>query len=164
MTNKWKKGGKVQHQDLYKIVSTRDNKVNHPEYNKYYSSRKANLILQHLSSFVCVKVSPRVKGRTGYWPIFDCQFIPCQPDEYESKKSRIISIVPFKHDFRDNPFSESIKRGKENGKFKGKLRGWKVWDFSDIDKKAWATKGSARLTICYKEDVLGIAIQGWWNQ
>lgn len=146
--------------DYYRVLSSSDNRV-HPNYSGPLSDDEANKILQTLSSFAEVKVSARVRGRSGLKPIFSREFVPLSPEEFSLKKNFLESKIPGGATFR-NPFNESIKKGKDGSKFKGHIRGvWKVWSFEELSEKEKAWGGSARMTICYNGDVLGVDLR--WN-
>ena len=172
MTNLWTKR-KIDHRtvtrlglegDLYHIKSTSDNSI-HPEFNEPVGLSYADRILQDLCSFVEVKVSDRVRGRSGMKPVFGCEFVPCKINEFSAKKAQLEAIVGGEVNFR-NPFVPSLSKGKVGGLWQGFLRVWKVREFSSISEKekGWGTTGpggSPRLTICYNNDVLGLAVR--WN-
>ena len=168
MTTHWKKR-KIDsrtttrlglHGDYYHILNTSDNSV-HPDHSEPLVLDAAETILQQLSSLVDIKVSARVHGRSDRKPIFGCEFVACTPGEFASKKVSIDYKAD--HNF-DDPFTDSEKKGRsEDGRFKGFLREWKVWDFAEIrdDERGWGVGGTARMTICYNEGVLGVAVR--WN-
>jgi hypothetical protein len=61
-----------------------------------------------------------------------------------------------------DPFINSEAQGLENGKYKGYLREWIVLDFDTqvATQPGWGvTAENQRLTICYQDGVLGIAIR-----
>lgn len=170
MTNPWWKhkidrrvaGKKGLKGDYYRIESTSDNSL-HPLHNQPLKSEDADKVLQELSSYTDVKVSPRVRGRIGSRPVFGCEFVRCDSDEFLVKKSFLEAKVPGGANFKD-PFKESSNQGKEGSRFKGYLREWRVLQFEEIEEseRGWGITGdggSARLTICYSNNVLGIAVR-----
>ena len=65
------------------------------------------------------------------------------------------------HRFK-NPFHDSIRKGLVNGKYKGYLREWKVFEFDEnvVTQCGWGVKDSnVRITICYRNGQLGIALR-----
>ena len=62
------------------------------------------------------------------------------------------------HSFH-NPFKHAKM---EADKFKGFLREWRVFDYTDVEKAQWGFsggEGNPRLTICYKDGELGVALR-----
>lgn len=62
------------------------------------------------------------------------------------------------HQFR-NPFKSAEMDGD---KFKGFLRMWRVFDYAEVEKSQWGfnkTTSGPRLTVCYKDGVLGVALR-----
>ena len=169
MTNSWQKRKidsrvakkKGLNGDYYRIESTSDNSL-HPDHKLPLNSEGADKVLQELKSYTCVKVSPRVRGRIGTRHVFGCEFVACNPEEFLSKKSLLEAKVGGAN-FND-PFKESVEEGKEGSKFKGYLREWRVLKFEEIEEseRGWGVSGGggcARLTICYRNNVLGIAVR-----
>lgn len=151
--------------EMYRIYNTITNAA-HSTFNTPVSSRDADAILHNLGCHVTVDVSPRVRGRAGNQPVYGCEFMACEPNQFDSKRAELSALIPGGHNFH-NPFLTSEARGLEDGKYRGQLRGWKVLDYDrDIKGKdeGWGVSGSggsARLTVCYRGEVLGIAVR--WN-
>ena len=94
--------------------------------------------------------------------VVECQFFPCSKETFDA------AVGPELHrkfpDWKfENPFDNSERHGMDpNGKWMGSFRGWRVLDYSTVlqEKKAkLGEKISRRITICYKGDILGVAIQ-----
>lgn len=66
------------------------------------------------------------------------------------------------HPFR-NPFKSSEMEGD---KFKGYLRVWRPFDYTEVEKSQWGfdkNNTGPRLTICYKNGVLGVGLRTMKN-
>jgi len=156
MINPWYLGRKVQHKDLHHIKKSEDDSI-HPDHPNLMPRAAADRILKELASFAKVKVSDRVRGRIKEVPFFDCVFRACTPETFSAIR------LEFGRNFQ-NPFAESEKKvGQVDGQWQGHLRGWGVYDFKYVeDNRGWgmtSPKNSIRLTICYKEGVLGVAVR-----
>lgn len=128
--NMWVKK-KIHKENKYKISNKEDNTL-HEEYNGEYSEEEANNILKDIGSYSEVTISSRIKGNIYEKNIYDSIFHSCDKDTFKEIQDNIIKPV-FDVEIR-NPFIESNKQGLENGKFKGFLREWKVFDYEkDIE-------------------------------
>ena len=160
MTNPWYKR-KVQGHDMYHIKSTVDHSA-HPEHSQPMTLAAADRILKELASFVQVKVADRVKGRCKIVPVFGCDFLTCTPETFPGDALRL----QFHRDFQ-NPFTASEEKGQVDGQWQGYLRGWGVFDYQHVEtNRGWgmtSPRNSVRLTICYQEGILGIAVR-WRTQ
>jgi len=157
-----KRNSRVSHlpssEPRYDIVSSNEETTRHPTYTGILLTEKeANRILQDIGCGSDIKVSPRVKGTIKNVPVYKAEFIECSETEWPSRKIRLEQRFgkPFQ-----NPFTKSKKEGLENNKFKGFLREWRVFDFEDIlQQPGWGVSDGTRLTICYQNQVLGIAVR-----
>lgn len=161
MTNSWTKR-KVQGQDLYYIKNTEDQST-HRDYPEAMPLIEADSILKELSSFVQVKVADRVKGRSKRVPNFGCEFIVCNSETFPGDTLR----ERFNREFQ-NPFTISEEKGQIDGQWQGYLRGWGVFDYQYVHtNRGWgmtSPRSSVRLTICYQEGILGIALRYKTNE
>jgi hypothetical protein len=98
-------------------------------------------------------------------PIFDCEFIACTQETFISKLPQILERIGANVQFR-NPFIASAAKGKKDDLWQGYLREWNVFEYHTIqsNNNGWGVSGpggSSRLTICYHNGELGIAVR--WN-
>jgi hypothetical protein len=156
-------------EDVYTIQSTKASHHTHPDYPDPLTQEEADKALQELGCFTEVKMSPRVKGSIKTSTVVKSEFYPCDPcDPCDERKPREVlkalnnhAEVKGKKSFRD-PFKNSATIGKAaDGRWKGNLRGYKVFEYeSDIEAKEWGmTDEKPRLTICYHKGVLGLALR-----
>ena len=98
------------------------------------------------------------------YPIIGCEFIPCTQETFASQLPRIAEITGVVADIR-NPFIRSAKEGMKDGLWQGYLREWNVFDYNTVTSNSgWGIhdrEGSTRVTICYKNGTLGVAVR--WN-
>ncbi len=101
-----------------------------------------------------------MRGNVSKLRVYGCEFEPCNQDTFPALKA-ILEQRFHPHRFMD-PFINSEAQGLENGKYKGYLREWIVLDFDTqvATQPGWGvTAENQRLTICYQDGVLGIAIR-----
>jgi len=154
---------KVNKRDVFKIQDKYTGEK-HPTFKEYYSIQKAQEILCSLDSYLDVNVSSRVAKENGSTYTPNIVFIPCNDSTKKDKMNELIKnvyegvgLTPRSFDV---PFHASEKEGKTEGKYKGYLRDWKVWNYDEVEKElGWGLKGRDRITICYKNGVLGIALR-----
>ena len=153
-------------EDVYTIQSTEDSRHLHPDYPNPLTQEEADRALQELGCFAEVKMSARVKGTIKTSAVVKAEFHPCD-DRTCEKLITELKNHPYvkdklKRGFRD-PFLNSARIGKaEDGRWKGNLRGYDVFEYeSDIEAKpGWGmADGRPRLTICYNKGVLGLALR-----
>ena len=140
----------------------------HSQYNYPLTKKNAENILKDLGCFGDLTLSSRINGKICKLPIFDTYWFPCSSDNFnECIKNHINNVFngKFKNYSFNNPFSNNRRSSPDiNGHEKGYLREWKVFDY-DKDIKTqpgWGVViGKPRLTICYCQNVLGVAIR--WN-
>ena len=147
----------------YCIQSTQNPKIFHPNYCAHMTSTECDRALQELGCFAEVAVSSRVEGSIFEKKIYTAKFIPCNKNNFERVIycDNIIKEKFTKQKFK-NPFIESESKLLDNGKYKGYLRGWKVFDFDTeiITQCGWGVKDMlARLTICYRDGIEGVALR-----
>ena len=172
MTNPWKKqkvdvrtAERMRLEGNYYYIKTIMSNQIHPDYPQPLSFADADLVLQSLASFAEVKVSQRVRGRAKTMPIFGCEFIACTKETFASKLPQITELIGENKQFK-NPFIASETEGKKDDQWQGYLREWNVLEYRSIQSNdiGWGISGpggSSRLTICYREGDLGIAVR--WN-
>jgi hypothetical protein len=161
MTNPWHKR-KINDQEMYHIKSTADQSI-HPVHSAPMTSVEADRLLKVMASFVKVKVADRVRGRVKEVPVFGCDFAACNAQSFPPRElQHIMDDNEIVHDFQ-NPFIKSSEKGLVNGKMQGHLRKWGVYDYVFVETKpGWGMNGppnTARLTVCYRDDQLGVAIR-----
>jgi len=153
-----KKVDKRKATDSYVVRKTDTHKI-HPLYNKYYSEEEANEILHTLHSYVEVKMSCRITEEIRVEHLSESIFISCTKDDdidgLFTKEYARLNITKDR-EFR-NPFIQSEKVGKKDGKYQGYVRGWNVFEYDEVKEAKWSLAGGDRLTICYNKGVLGIA-------
>ena len=159
MTLPWKKAKidkRRSPEERYEIKSTSDGSL-HPVHRIPFTSTQADETLQDLSSYTEVKISARVRGRIASVPMIGREFMECEPDQFGEK------VVELKQRFGrsfKNPFVASSKEGLEQGKWKGYIRQWKVFQYEEVETQIWGMEGTeVRLTICYQGDLLGLAVR-----
>lgn len=143
--------------DLY-LVKSKENDSVHPDYPHHMSLVAVNRVLHLLGCFVQIKVSERVRGRVKTVPVYECKFESCTAQTFSAEALR--RKYELRHDFQ-NPFARSAEKELIDGRIQGYLREWNVFEFSYIESnKGWGmTNGAPRLTICYREGVLGVAVR-----
>ena len=144
----------------YHIVSTTPPHGIHPEYPTALSEADTEIALQDLGCAADIKMSARVGGAVRMKAVYAAEFARCDETGFPALKETLDDR--FGKSF-ENPFARSKSEGlAADGRFKGYLRGWEVMDY-DTDIKiqpGWGVdQGAPRLTICYKDGVLGIAIR-----
>jgi hypothetical protein len=150
-------------------VATRMN-LEGPHYNLLYKDRipreypnplpedQCNKILQDKGCFAEINISPRVNNTIRDDPVYETEFYECTKDTFSEVNDTLKGQFPT-HNFK-NPFIKSEERGLEDGKYIGYLRRWKVWDYKDVESQpGWGAKKGPRLTICYRDGVLGVALR-----
>jgi len=150
---------KVVRQDAYTIRSADSPHTQHPSYPDPVSKKDADQILQNLGCFKS-KLSPRVRGKVKVCPVYTAEFHPCTTGTFADLKSRLDLRFP-DHPFT-NPFLRSEREGRaSDGRYKGYLRGWKVFDFATeiLTQPGWGLTAGPRLTICYRGAELGVALR-----
>jgi hypothetical protein len=136
----------------------------HPQYQTPLKKDQAEKVLMELGCFGDVSISPRVTGSIGKEAIYGSRWFACTPNNF----NQIIDIIKQTLGmFSDISFQNPFQNGRrpepgEDGLELGYLRGWRVFDY-DRDVKnqpGWGVSvGHPRLTICYHEGVLGVAIR-----
>lgn len=165
MTRAWTKK-KVSNQEMYYIRSEADGSV-HPNYPHAMPTDDAEHVLHELSCAVKVEVAARVRGRIKTVPVYGCDFVACTSDSFQEQIQLKIAHLNLQQNFQ-NPFVHSIAKGQINGRFQGFLREWRVFDFNEVrDNRGWGMTGPrnmARLTICYRQGDLGVALRWRTNE
>jgi hypothetical protein len=135
----------------------------HEQHNDYpipMNEEDCDRALQKIGCFAEVTISPRVKGNISRQRVYACEFVPCNKETFPELKASLERRFNT-HRFMD-PFINSEAQGLENGQYKGQLRGWSVLDFeTQVETQpGWGiTAEHPRLTICYRNGVLGVAIR-----
>jgi len=146
----------------------------HPQHPAPMPERRAKEVLSLLGCGVELSLSSRVtKPSTRSLPIFGTYFFPTRRETFGRDIERV-KRLPGHELFRDhnfeNPFESAVRRAQPpspDGREIGWLRTWGVWDYDrHIDGNGGGgsvTMGGPRLTICYKDGVLGVAVR-WHTQ
>lgn len=146
--------------DVYHIRSTSPEHVPHPNYPVPLVKSDANRALQELGCFCDIKVSARVSGTVRRVRVYDAEFYPCTKETFSQVRQVLQAHPRGARDFQD-PFQRSEAEGLDGGNYKGYLRGWRVLDF-DADvytQRGWGVIDGPRVTICYRDGVLGVALR-----
>jgi hypothetical protein len=146
---------------LYQIRNTSDHET-HPSYPTPLPLAEADRALQELGCFAEIKVSARVGGTVRRVRSYEAVFYPCTKLTFSALCGRLQREAVIRRDFQ-NPFERSEREGlAEDGKYKGYLRGWQVFDFErDIVTQAgWGVgPDEPRVTVCYRGTELGVALR-----
>ena len=157
---------------IYEIINTVTG-LQHPIHNQQMTENEADNILQELDCAVEYAVSSRVKGDLKNIAEAKSQFFPCDSMTFEAQKAKFEKILN-KYPNIDltwlerchNPFLKSnayMEKNNMEGKIPGIMRGeYMVYDYTkDIDPTPGAGLGpdTPRLTVCYKEGHLGVALR-----
>jgi hypothetical protein len=141
-----------------------------PLYPELMPERRAKEVLALLGCGVKLSLSPRLtKLSTRMMPIFGTYFFPTTRETF-GRDIECAQRRPGHERFRDhnfeNPFESAVRRAqppRPDGMEIGWLRTWGVWDYDQhIDGNGGGgsvTIGGPRLTICYKDGVLGVAVR-----
>jgi hypothetical protein len=159
---------KVVNDNKYRIIHA-INRTPHPEFTAEYTEQKTEEILATIGCLATPTLSSRLKGGIRDVTITDSLFIPCNPDTFEENALPEINAFCPNNTFQ-NPFTRAAEHIDEAGKYKGYLRGWAVldyetevkcsrWGFSVRDLNCPVDERPGRITICYNNGVLGVAIR-----
>jgi hypothetical protein len=135
------------------------------EYPDPLPEEVCNRILQEKGCFAKINVSPRVNNTIKDTNEYNVHFEKCDKNTFAKISNTFKEKFPeFKEKYSmynfKNPFIESEERGLADNKYKGYLRGWKVWEFKEVESQpGWGAKKKPRLTICYCEGILGVALR-----
>jgi hypothetical protein len=150
--------------DAYEIKDREGNL--HPQHNLHYSKVAAETILMDLGCFNEASLSSRVRGNIRNLPVFDTHWFPCNSENFQQCITPVLNTVAngmLRGKRFDNPFTNAFRPAtEEGGREKGYLRGWGVFEYeSDVQTQpgCGVLLGSPRLTICYNQGVVGVAIR-----
>jgi hypothetical protein len=151
--------------ELYRILNSATGAV-HPEHRAPITESAADEILLNLGCGAIVNVSARVRGGVKTVPEIVCSFHPCTKDTY----SGVAALAAFP----TNPFIASDREMAAHpdrwplaeGQI-GNLREWGVYEYDYIVRnkgnrmsvQSVARDPRGRITICYKDGVLGVALR-----
>jgi len=109
-----------------------------------------------------VALSSRVSGGIKERKKYDSIFISCSQESFSERleAERVHIRGPVTRKTFHNPFDKSANNQngggqREDGKWRGYLRRWDVFEYDQINREGWG--GSDRVTICYRGDELGVA-------
>jgi hypothetical protein len=159
--------------NLYEIKN--EKKELHPIHYHPLTEGEANDILIELGcGSKKIGLSSRVRGDVRTLPVFGIHWFECNADSFEEKLKNIRQSEEGVMAFKDceltynpaNPFKNNRRPPpREDGMEHGYLRGWGVYNYEEdiVRQPGWGLSGQdkPRLTICYKEGVLGVALR--WN-
>jgi hypothetical protein len=150
--------------DMYEIKNKEG--TLHPQYQLPLTKDNAENVLKDLGCFGDVTLSSRVTGKVRNLPIYDTSWFPCTSDNFNeciTNHTNILSNGLFKDRTFSNPFQHHRRPTPGiDGREKGYLREWNVFDYNTHIKTqpGWGVvMDNPRLTICYCQDVLGVAIR-----
>ena len=151
---------------VYYTIQSTSSLERHPEYPDPLPENECKIVMRDLKCDIEVKVSSRVKGSTRMVKKYNTLFYKCEKNNFDDILAMLKVSFPadhslHKHNFQ-NPFIRSEKEGLSDEKYMGQLRGWKVLDYIQDIKPApgWGvTSDIPRMTICYKNGILGIAVR-----
>ena len=157
---------------IYEIVNV-DSGLQHTVYNQQMTENEADDILQELECSVEYAVSSRVKGGVKNLPEATSEFFPCNTDTFDGQRKKFEKVLKKYHDIDlvwiercQNPFERSLtymEKNKIEGNLPGIMRGeYKIFDYTkDIEPvpSAGLGRNAPRLTVCYKDGVLGVALR-----
>jgi len=155
-------------EDLYEIKSSAAGHALHPAYPAPLLEPAAKSALVALGCIGDAKLSARVKGSVRPTPIFAAEFFPCDVTTFDTALTPVKAAIAggrYVGSAFQNPFQQR-ERPPPNaaGKEHGYLRKWDVFDYDTqiATQPGWGVGANRpRLTICYKNGVLGVAIR--WN-
>lgn len=140
--------------------------VIHPQYPQPLLKVEAENVLKELGCFGDLSLSSRVSGTIRRLPIFDTYWFPCNATTFHQSFAAAKNIVgnDFFHAYNaENPFNHTSRPATSlDGREYGFLREWGILDYEkDIQTQpGWAVSiGAPRTTICYRGDVLGVALR-----
>jgi hypothetical protein len=159
LTNEWY-SRKVRDEELYNIKNTSTDEL-HPECASGPVSREeADRILQECASYADASLSARVRGSVKNVVRVRTTWHPCDTDTFQTvSTSQEFVEQAGNHQFQ-NPFNAVHMDGD---RFQGYLRGWSVLEYSrDVEQSRWGfntTTNAPRVTVCYRDGVLGVALR-----
>ena len=148
--------------DVYDIKSKEG--VLHPDYQTPLTKNEAENILRELGSFGDLSISSRVNGKIRRLPVFATHWFECTSENFTVRMTTQLTNISYDGNIVfANPFLHHRRpTSSDGGLEKGYLRKWDVFDY-DTDVKTQpgcgVCIGTARLTICYSQGVLGVAIR-----
>lgn len=147
------------HEVRYWIENSETGRI-HNVYNQQYTEPQADEILEELGCKSEMAISGRVKGGIRSVPVYDSCFEACDRGSFAAVLPHLLVAANTRHAF-DNPFNHVDAVEDADGRIKGYLRGRRVMDYDlDVCKMGWGVgPESPRLTICYKNGHLGVAIR-----
>ena len=151
---------------VYEIID-KDNHL-HPEYPLPLLINDAENVLIRLGCFGEFSLSPRVRGTINRVPIFGTHWFATTSDTFQQHlqaemiNNRLILPNENRTNF-NNPFQKSTRPPADmDGREYGYLRGWFVLDYETHirTQPGWGVGlYIPRLTICYHQNTLGVAIR-----
>jgi hypothetical protein len=144
----------------------------HPQHPDPMPQSQARELLAGMGCVNKLSLSHRVSGDITTKSIFDSHFFPTTQETF-ARDIEPVKRMPAHESFAghrfQNPFESAVRRAqppRPDGMEIGWLRTWGMWDY-DRDVKpspkgsggGSVTPGHPRLTICYRNGVLGVAVR-----
>ena len=142
----------------------------HPLWPNPVDAKTRDRALQFFECYADVSLAARVIGAVKEVPIYQVEFHPVKPEEWDAKVRSIMPSTVTRSVFR-NPFLESNKDPHRpvGTKFQGYLTGrWNVLDFDRDVKNTenWGARSKGgdgyyvpQRVICYRGDEVGVAVR-----
>lgn len=151
---------RVSADPIYQIRDTLTHEL-HPSYPNPISKAEADIALQELGCFGSIRLSVRVSGGVKHTHVYAARFYPCTKETFPAMIPQLQEQSRVQRNFQ-NPFEESESHGLEEGRYKGYLRDWRVFDFERdiVTQPGWGVgPAEPRITICYKDQQVGVALR-----
>ena len=142
--------------------------LTHPNYSNQMTKANASAVLKAICCDInYMSLASRVGGRVCKVDQILIIWFQCDFDNFDARfKDRPEKFI-IDDDIRKkykvkNPFRFIKDRPppKDDGKIYGYLRRYDVFEYADVDKdRRWGVDKTPRLTICYRQNVLGVAVR-----
>jgi hypothetical protein len=138
----------------------------HPLYTTPMSLTDVDKALLQLGCGADLAISSRVKGSVRRLPVVGIFWFPTTEETF-TRDIEHVKTLPNHEPFRAHPFANPYQHARRpppgaDGMQQGYLRRWGVFDYDrDVNSSAgWGIEhGRPRLTVCYKDGVLGVAVR-----
>lgn len=144
--------------ELYEVKNTATGEL-HPGSQTPVTREESDRILQESGSYADQSLSARVRGSVRNVAIVDTTWHSCNVETFdEVSRSEEFRRQSGVHRFQ-NPFIPPQMIGDL---FTGYLRERRVFQYSEVSDSRWGfnrTTNGPRLTVCYRDGVLGIALR-----
>ena len=145
--------------ELYLVKKTDTDELHSECPEAGVSKEEADRILQECASYADAGLSARVRGGFKNVAIVQTHWFPCDLETFD----QVVSSAEFVEHAPDyNPRNPFIDARMEGDYVMGNLRGYRVFQYDEVERNSWGfnrgTNGP-RLTICYRQGVLGLALR-----